>query len=919
MSFSLFEHNQGAYEAALGLMNETGKTAIIHPTGTGKSFIGFKLAEEHPQAHICWLSPSENIFKTQLENLKAAADGYAPENISFFTYPKLMLMSDADRKVIRPDFIILDEFHRCGAEQWGKGVAKLLEQYTKTPILGLSATNIRYLDNRRDMADELFDGNVASEMTLGEAIARNILLPPTYIIAVYSYQKELKKYEQRVRGAKFYGVRDAAKEYLEAFRRTLEQAKGLNLIFQKHITAKSSKWLVFCANLEHMREMISHVPEWFSGVDADPNVYSLYCDNPSASEDYQRFNADGSNHLKLLFCVDMLNEGVHVDDLDGVILFRPTISPIIYKQQIGRALSASKKKRPVIFDVVNNFDNLYSIGAIREELNFAVNFWRNVDGSPIVNETFQIIDEARECRRLFEELEATLAASWDMMYAAAERYYEANGDLKVPKKYKTPEGFSLGAWLVTQRRVRNGGIYGRLTEARIAKLDAIGMIWDNQLELNWKANYGEAKHYYEANGNLDTKIDYVTENGVFLGRWICNMRQARASGKLSEERIRQLDQLGMIWDKFSFIWEKHYLGAAQYYLAHGNLDVPVNYVTEDGLALGAWLHTQIAIYHGKRAKALTEEQIRRLEALGIVWESKFDRRWNAMFRAAAAYAEANGSLDVPGTYMTNNGLPLGKWIYNQRKARQQGKNSMTPERIARLNSLGMIWDDADPWEMRYQLAKAYYETHGNLDIPQDYKTESGIWLGKWLYLQRQGRNGAGESRPLTERQIARLDAIEMTWESPYERKWNRYYEAAKRYYKRHGDLLVPNGYQVDGLDLSRWLQNQRRDQSHHKLTPEQAQKLNSIGMAWNSLPDVRWEKFYQAAKRYFEAHGNLEVSVSYITPEGLTLGRWLTNLRARRNNPSALMTADRIQRLNSLGMIWDKREPQWERNFRLAE
>ena len=67
---------------------------------------------------------------------------------------------------------------------------------------------------------------------------------------------------------------------------------------------------------------------------------------------------DKSDHLKLLFCIDMLNEGVHVEGIDGVILLRPTISPILYLQQIGRALSTGKGKnvRPVIFDVVNNFD-----------------------------------------------------------------------------------------------------------------------------------------------------------------------------------------------------------------------------------------------------------------------------------------------------------------------------------------------------------------------------------------------------------------------------------------------------------------------------------------------------------------------------------------------------------------------------------
>lgn len=84
---------------------------------------------------------------------------------------------------IKPDYIVLDEFHRCGAVCWGEGVRRLLELYPKAKMLGLSATAVRYLDNQRDMSDELFDGNVASEMSLGEAIVRGILNPPKYLLA----------------------------------------------------------------------------------------------------------------------------------------------------------------------------------------------------------------------------------------------------------------------------------------------------------------------------------------------------------------------------------------------------------------------------------------------------------------------------------------------------------------------------------------------------------------------------------------------------------------------------------------------------------------------------------------------------------------------------------------------------------------
>lgn len=126
------------------MLDETGKSAIVHPTGIGKSFIGFKLCEDYPDKVICRLSPSEYIFKTQLENLKVASDGYEPENIVFYTYAKLMMGRDEITE-IKPDFIILDEFHRCGAEMWGQGAGNLLKAFL---MCQFSVYRHRYLLSR---------------------------------------------------------------------------------------------------------------------------------------------------------------------------------------------------------------------------------------------------------------------------------------------------------------------------------------------------------------------------------------------------------------------------------------------------------------------------------------------------------------------------------------------------------------------------------------------------------------------------------------------------------------------------------------------------------------------------------------------------------------------------------------------------
>jgi len=423
MAMHLFEHNAAAYQAAVTMLAERGKACVIHPTGTGKSFIGFKLCEDNPDKTICWLSPSDYIFQTQIENLKETSDGYYPDNIRYYTYARLMNMTEDELAEIKPDYIVLDEFHRCGAEFWGKGVERLLSMYADVPMLGLSATAIRYLDNQRNMADELFDGNIVSEMTLGEVIVRGILNPPKYVLSIFSYKESLVKYEIKIKNTRNKAVRDKAEQYLEALRRALDKAQGLDVIFNKHMTDRTGKYIVFCSNFEAMQDAMSKVDDWFHFVDSDPHIYSVYSLDASTNKQFDEFKNDNDpDHVKLLFCIDALNEGVHVENISGVILLRPTTSPIIYKQQIGRALSASKTTVPVIFDVVNNIENLYSIDSIKEEMQTAIQYFREYDrDTEIVNDEFDVIDEVRECVELFNELEGTLTASWEIPVRSTTR------------------------------------------------------------------------------------------------------------------------------------------------------------------------------------------------------------------------------------------------------------------------------------------------------------------------------------------------------------------------------------------------------------------------------------------------------------------------------------------------------------------
>ena len=489
MALRLFEHNEKAYHAAVRMMEQYGKAAIVHLTGTGKSYVAFKLIEDNPEKVVIWLSPSEYIFKTQLESLKRNDPDFPLADVHFYTYAKLVCCTQAQLDEIaaqKPAYIILDEFHRAGAECWGESTVALLKLCPDAKLLGLTATNIRYLDNNRDMAEELFDGRVASDMTLGEAVVRGILPAPKYVTTVYQYQKALAKYQARVDNLRAPGIQDVNQKYLDALRRALEQADGLDRVFAHHITNKSGKYIVFCANKEHMDEMVSHVPEWFAGVNPDVAVYEAYSDDPNTDKAFADFKTDTSNRLKLLFCIDMLNEGVHVEGISGVILFRPTISPIIYKQQIGRTLTAGDNTTPLILDVVNNFEGLTSISGLQSEMQEAVHrLYANGEGDKIVTERFEVIEQVHDCRVLFERLQASLSSSWDHYFSEASIYYIViNAD-----DYYGKEGFkAVHEYLV------NGG-----------KSCMAGFVLKNTLSDNGGVTRGICK--MDENGNLTEVVE----------------------------------------------------------------------------------------------------------------------------------------------------------------------------------------------------------------------------------------------------------------------------------------------------------------------------------------------------------------------------------------------------------------------------
>ena len=347
----LHEHNQKTYENICHMYGEgIQRVAVVQPTGSGKSLLMSKLIEENPDSRFFVLSTSHKIN----DQFKSKLDEETLKRIDFNIYCNMPNMKQEIMEVLQPDYIFLDEMHRTLAKEWSKGINVLLNMYPDAKVLGLSATPIRYLDKCRNVAEELFGGNLACDMSLSQAILDGILPMARYVCGVYSYEKDTESLNKKI--AKSCNSDEEKKELLKELKilkENLDKGHGVSDIFKKYIVSGNEKFVVFLKNTTHLRTMKPVIEKWFLDAGFTVQLYEVHSKNVDRDKEFQAFKADKGDGIKLCLSINMLAEGIH-GDIDGVIMFRETISPNMYFQMIGRAFACGKRTIPLIFDLVAN-------------------------------------------------------------------------------------------------------------------------------------------------------------------------------------------------------------------------------------------------------------------------------------------------------------------------------------------------------------------------------------------------------------------------------------------------------------------------------------------------------------------------------------------------------------------------------------
>lgn len=914
MSMTLNPVNEAAFQKAVQSLETLNRAAVFHPTGTGKSCITWKVVEAHPQTTFFWLVAGAQRLALRQAELTRYNGGTRPGNVRFCDCEKLAAATPEQWVRLgeqKPGCVVLDCYHELSAVCWAQSVQKLLRMCPQAKVLGLGVPNGAPVCAA---AQELFADCIVSHMTVAEAMAAGTMpVPSAYAALLWPQEEELATLRARIKNLCMPKGDTSLRVQYEELSWSLRQVENLTVLLPRLLSDTSGHYLVLFESAAYQEKLGVELEQLLRTADPAVRFYAAdhACFADSAA--VETFLSDTAPGPKVLLCVNAPGVQQPLEGLAGVILVRQSSLMSTFKQMLCRALVAAGSRSVPVFDLVAQFEGLGNGRTLQRDCTEAMT--RAGSKTP----GFRQERPMQQTYRLYGKLRREMEARWEVLCQAAADAAAKEGTLELPRSYTIHSGVPVGKWLELQRQVQAGQRPGRLTAEQAAKLEKLGIRWNHRLEAAWEKGFASAQKYRTEHGDLLVPVRYRDKNDFALGEWIVYNRQRYLGGNLTQNRIERLEAIGMVWSTSNDLWEQNYAAATQYYLEHGDLEVPIKYETPSGFGLGVWLGAQRAAH---KAGELPQEQVERLDALGMDWTNRNDRKWMSLYDVAAAYYHEHGNLNVPSEYVTPDGVLLGKWVARQRYAYLNPDRSsarVTPERKALLDKLGMVWEKYDPWQERYDLALAYKTEHGDLEIPSVYKTADGVWLGSWVSRQRQALNSGSSALSSERRKLLRtLFKGERRPSDPAadhgtvrEANWERNFRSAARYARKYKHLLVPASYvDSDGVRLGVWISNLRAARKNrpdsYQVTPAHIKKLNSIGMVWDAR-DAKWGTAYQQAKAYYKAHGNLHAAANYKSDEtGFCLGDWLRRMREWDTIHDPKLTPERRAMLDKIGMEWSE-------------
>ena len=695
MGVELYKHNKVAYEKVEEMLKTEDKACVVHATGTGKSFIALKLIYdfiiENPDSKVMFLAPLSGIGDQIREHISTMnlPDGIF-DNVQFNNYQTLVAKTEEELKNIDFDLLVLDEFHHIGAPEWTKRLQMIIEANPEAKIFGMSATSVRSFGTKyeEDVAESFFEGNVASRYDLAQAIVDGVLPQPNYHAALAVLEGDCEELERKINsGSASPEEKQQYQKVLSDIRKKISEGESADEIIRNHIK-RDGKYIYFCpkgSDISILQDNIKRMlpTEYINNIEFYQVHSSAQTDkqnNLNSNNFYHNITLDGQSamgKLRIMFAIDMYNEGIHVPDIDGVIMGRATKSDITFYQQLGRALAVKKKSEgtgekvspPLVIDLMGNLKEIKRL-YLRVETRKASEGTEPIErsqgnGTPKdeFDINFGLSEEIINLLSTLEELKSKVEFTLDFDGRLKEvyDYLQKNGRLpKWDEETKFTDGRVMSTW-ITQKRLK---IYEKADSGNeIAKTVCEQFSLDpDELFL---IHLEEALVYCKEHNGFPRYDDNVTfSTGTQIHHWSRHSKE-----KIEEYALKGNETAKKLYSYYTLTIDEsfnlHIDEMYEYIQRNGRLpQKSKNEKFSDGKLMSAWLNKnrrkieQSGLEDNDKSKTISE-----MQKMNSKTKENKDRKTVDRIIEILAYYDRNGKLPTDTDKAEfENGADMANWL-----------------------------------------------------------------------------------------------------------------------------------------------------------------------------------------------------------------------------------------------------------------